>query len=176
MLFRSWQDGERTFLDFSAGYGISNDLFAELLGAIEKGTFSDGDNDYEVPQKLDDIQAIIMKSYCEEITKLPEVIQRCTSLKEINLSGSSVKEIPNWLAKMEGVKVIAPAAKSVPTAQAPAPGKTSDDWVNEGCALFELNQKDEAIKCANEALRLDPNNAFAINMLAKFKGEPYLDC
>jgi Flp pilus assembly protein TadD len=34
-------------------------------------------------------------------------------------------------------------------------------WSNKGVALFSQGKYDEAIKCYNEAIRLDPNDAAA---------------
>ncbi len=37
----------------------------------------------------------------------------------------------------------------------------ADDWVNKGNALLDQNGYDEAIKCYNEAIKLNPNDAYA---------------
>ena len=37
--------------------------------------------------------------------------------------------------------------------------ETADDWINQGVALFNQGMYDDAIKCFDEAIRLDPNLA-----------------
>ncbi|MDR0558010.1 MAG: hypothetical protein LBG43_09150 [Treponema sp.] len=102
----AWE-GNTGHFNFENGY-IDNDLFAELLEVVKNGTLSDGGNYDEFPQSLEDIAAINLKG-CEEITKLPEAVMGCASLREINLAGTGITEVPAWLVKMhekQGTEII----------------------------------------------------------------------
>jgi tetratricopeptide (TPR) repeat protein len=46
---------------------------------------------------------------------------------------------------------------------APTPEKTKEQWVEEGNALWGLKRYEEALAAYEQALRLDPNFAFAYN-------------
>ena len=98
-----WEQAINEALVFT-DFDVDNDLLAELLETVKKGTLGvDGD----FPPSLEAITAINLNG-CEQIDALPEVIMRCTNLTRISLIGTGVKEIPKWLLKMQeaGVKVI----------------------------------------------------------------------
>ncbi|HEY6409108.1 MAG TPA: tetratricopeptide repeat protein [Ktedonobacteraceae bacterium] len=79
---------------------------------------------------------------------------------------------PGWLATQQQAQsqltpkaaVASPSQKKTPTTDrqpSPLPLKTKEQWLDEGNALINLKRDEEAIVAYEQAIRLDPNFAFA---------------